>query len=453
MKMVSIHIHELHPQGQSDFLVKNGFAPGPTDTIYFNKLWFNIDKMRRSRIQPNRARPNNAVHGMSNNLVGRRHIFILFAGVFLILSAIACCSPLPEQLAAVDFTPQPGDDWPVSTPEEQGIDPMLLAELYYYAAELETLYGLLIIKNGYLIAEGYFNAGAIDQLSGRQSAMKIFTSALVGIAIDQGYLSGIDERMIDFFPEMANQITDQRKNQITIEHLLQMRAGYPDEETTPSYLDLLFFVENWHWIPHISDFPLVSDPGSEFNYSNLNSHLLGIIVARETGKDLMTYAQENLLSPINAEVGDWTADADNYKWGWGEIYITARNMAKFGMLYLNNGKYGEDQAISADWVQASLYRHSENVKISGQLISKYGTFREIGYGYQWWSATVGKHEFDYACGHGGQYIILLDELDMNIVTTADPLYSPDLAGAGGWQYEGPINNVVRKSIRSLPTAP
>lgn len=85
---------------------------------------------------------------------GRMRQFLLFTSAILILSLLVGCGPSTEDLEAVDYTPLLGDDWEVSTPEEQGLDSMLLAELYYNAAELETLYGLLVIKNGYLIAEG-----------------------------------------------------------------------------------------------------------------------------------------------------------------------------------------------------------------------------------------------------------------------------------------------------------
>ena len=203
----------------------------------------------------------------------RHHSFLLFTSVILILSNLVGCGPRTEDLKAVEYTPLPGDDWKVSTPAEQGLDPMLVAELYFNAAELETLYGLLVIKNGHLIAEGYFNEGAVEQLSGRQSATKSFTSALVGIALDQGYLSSVDQKMMDFFPEFAGQITDPRKEQITIRDLLQMRAGYPDEERMPPYMEIMFFSGNWHWVPHLVDFPLVSAPKTEFNYSN---HLIEI---------------------------------------------------------------------------------------------------------------------------------------------------------------------------------
>ena len=382
---------------------------------------------------------------------GRQHSSLLFTSVILILSILVGCSTFTVQdLGALEYTPLPGDDWEVSTPAEQGLDPKLVSKLYFNATKLSTLYGLLVIKNGYLIAERYFNEGAVEQLSGRQSATKSFTSSLVGIALDQGYLTSVDQKMIDFFPELSDQITDPRKEQITIRHLLQMRAGYPDEEEKPRYLDIMFFSDNWHWVPHIVDFPLISDPGTKFDYSNLTSHILGVIVARACSSDLKSYAQANLFSLIDAEVGDWSADADGYNMGALEIYVTARDMAKFGLLYLNDGEYEGNQVISADWVRDSLQRYSKNIKVGEWLTSRYGYFRDIGYGYQWWSARAGGHRFKYASGHGGNYIILLHKLDMIIVTTADPLYGPDLAGGGGWKYEGAINKVVGKFIKSLP---
>ncbi len=223
--------------------------------------------------------------------------------------------PRTAELEAVDYTPLPGDDWKVSTPAEQGLDPMLVAQLYLDATGLETLYGLMVIKNGHLIAEGYFHEGSVEQLSARQSITKSYTSALAGLALDQGHLSSVDQKMTDFFPELAGQINDPRKEQITIRHLLQMRGGYPDDELSRQYLDSLFFTDNWHWLPHIADFPLISDPGTAFNYSNLTSHLLAVIVARAVDADLQAYGQEHLFSPIDTEVGSWTSDADGYRFG------------------------------------------------------------------------------------------------------------------------------------------
>jgi len=355
--------------------------------------------------------------------------------------------PRPEDLAAVEYTPLPGDDWKVSTPAEQGLDPMLVAELYLDAAEMETLYGLLVIKNGYLIAEGYFNEGAVEQKALLQSVTKSYTSALVGIALDQGCLSSVDQKMMDFFPKLADQITDPRKEQIAIRDLLQMRAGYPWEETDPALWEALLWGD---FLRLIVDFPLISDPGTEFNYSNLTSHLLGIIVARACDTDLKSYAQEHLFSPIDAEVGDWIQDRDGYYIGGADIRFTARDAAKFGLLYLNDGEYEGSQIISADWVHDSLQTYSKDAGVTEAKLNKVGRyFRDLGYGYQWWSARVGDHHLDFAWGHGGQYIVLLDELDMIIVVTADPFYL--IHTSQSWKHEQANINLVGKFIKSLPS--
>jgi len=111
--------------------------------------------------------------------------------------------PGTEDLEAVEYTPLPGDDWKVSTPAEQGMDPMLAAEPYLDGTELETLYGLLVVKNGHLIAEGYFNEGAVSRKNLLQSVTRSYTAALVGVALDQGGPSSVDQKMMDFFPEFS----------------------------------------------------------------------------------------------------------------------------------------------------------------------------------------------------------------------------------------------------------
>jgi CubicO group peptidase (beta-lactamase class C family) len=373
---------------------------------------------------------------------GRQYFSLLMTGVILVLSMLVGCGPSAEDLEAVEYTPLPGDDWKISTPEEQGLDPMLVAELYYNAAELETLYGLLVIKNGYLIAEGYFNEGSVEQKARLQSATKSYTSALVGIALDQGYLSSVDQKMMDFFPEFAGQITDPRKNQITIREMLQMRAGYPWEESTAELFEMLYH----GFRPSLLvDVPLVRAPGSDFEYSSLTSHLLGIIVARATDMDLKSFAEEHLFSPLNVEVGDWIQDWEGYYNGHADLHFTARDMAKFGLLYLDDGEYEGNRIISAEWVHDSLQTYSEDA----WAYEVGRNFRDIGYGYQWWSARAGDHRFNLAWGHGGQQIVLVDELNMVIVVTADPLFGQH--GDGPWKHEKANLNLVADFINSLPS--
>jgi CubicO group peptidase (beta-lactamase class C family) len=377
----------------------------------------------------------------------RQYSLLIIAIVLLVMSALPSYGPSIEDLLAVDYTPLVREDWEVSTPAEQGLDAMLVAEFYYNAAELETIYSLLVIKNGYLIAEDYFNEGSIDQKDRLQSVTKSYTSALVGIALDQGYLSSVDQKMLDFFPEVADQITDPRKEQIMIRDLLQMRAGYPWEETDPVLWDGLL---SGHYPPLIEEFPLITDPGTEFHYSNLSSNWLGIIVDRATGTNLKAYAEENLFLPLGVEAGEWGTDAEGHNNGCGDLHLTARDAAKFGLLYLNDGVYEGNQVVPANWVHDSLQRYSEDINVTGGFPANWGlSFRDVGYGYQWWSARVGEHHFDLAWGHGGQLIVLLDELEMVIVVTSYPFWLQHDAEA--WKHELANVNLVGEFIKSLPS--
>ena len=296
-----------------------------------------------------------------------RRLFIAVGIATILMVAASGCGSSAEELGTVEYTPLASEDWTTSTPEEHGLHPKLVAEMYYNAAQLETLFGLLVIKDGELIAEDYFNEGSIDQLSARQSITKSYTSALAGIAFDQGHLTDLDQKMIDFFPELQSQIVDPRKKEITIRQLLQMRSGYRNEQLEAEYLNTLFYADDWHWPAHIVDFPLSEGPGSEWQYSEITYHSLGVIVARATGADLETFARKHLFSPLEAELADWSKDADGYNFGDFEIYVTTRDITKFGQLYLDDGSHEGTQVVSADRVRESLERHSDRVNVSGWL--------------------------------------------------------------------------------------
>jgi CubicO group peptidase (beta-lactamase class C family) len=376
---------------------------------------------------------------------GRKLLWACLAALVVIIFAvsIAGCGPSSGDLAAVDYTPIVRGDWEVSTPGEQGLDAKLVAMMYYNAAEHETIYSLLVVKNGFLVAEDYFNAGSIDELSKRASVTKSYTSALVGITLDQSYLESIDQKMLDFFPNIAGQLTDPRKKEITIRNMLEMRAGYPWEEEDAAAWDALWSGE---YLTKIAAIPLSADPGTRFQYSNLTSHWLGIIAARASGMDLMSLGNKYLFEPLGVVPGEgWLRDVDGYYIGCGDILFTARDMAKFGLLYLNGGMYEGKRIISAEWVNDSLQTYTVNEF----ELKKIGRFTDIGYGYQWWSADAGKHHINFAWGHGGQLIVLVHDLDMVIVTTADSFWGKDIH-FDAWKYEEAIIKIVSDFISSLP---
>ena len=220
--------------------------------------------------------------------------------------------------------------------------------------------------------------------------------------------------------------------------MLQMRSGYPPEESDQALWEAVWSDDYVHLV---ADFPLTSDPGTEFQYSNLTTHWLGIIVARACETDLKSFGQQYLFDPMDAEIGDWRKDQDGYNWAAGEIHVSARDAAKFGLLFLNDGQFEGNQIISADWVRDSLQTYSKDA------YDNIGEFRDIGYGYQWWSAEVGDHQVNFAWGHGGQLIVLLDDLNMVVVVTADPMY--EVYGSDSWRHEKASFELVGDFIDSI----
>jgi CubicO group peptidase (beta-lactamase class C family) len=336
----------------------------------------------------------------------------------------------------------------VSTPAAEGLDPGLTAELYADAERLKAIRGLLVVKNGRLIAERYFNGGAIDRPALLQSVTKSVTSALVGIALERGCLRSVDQRMVDFFPELEERIADPRKREITIRQMLQMRAGYGWEGADSTRWQGLI---GGDYLPLIVDFPLDRAPGTGFDYSNVTSHLLGVIVGRACDTDLLPFARQHLFDPIGARAGEWGMDPYGYRYGHAELQLTARDMARFGLLYLNHGAWDGRQVVASDWVDASLTGYSSGINTAGLRSGTVGRyFRDAEYGYQWWSARVGDRRFDFAWGHGGQMIVLLHDLDMVLVVTTDPFHRPIREDDEAWKHEQATFNLIGKFIQSLP---
>ncbi|MFN2282188.1 MAG: serine hydrolase domain-containing protein [Anaerolineales bacterium] len=385
-----------------------------------------------------------------------RQSLLVFILITLTPFALVGCDPSPangrerlaetdrvgsESLPAADYAPLAGEDWEISTPEEQGLDPELVEDLYRDAEDLDTLYSVLLVKNGVLVGEGYFNGAARDEKRLVQSATKSMMSALVGVALEEGCLESIDQKMIEFFPEAADQVTDPRKREITIQQMLQMRSGYPDEETDPAFLEALYYGV---YTPLIEDFPLVSPPGTAFHYSNLTYSWLAVILQRACGTDLRDFSQEHLFGPLGAEVGDWLEDREGNYVGSGGIHLTPREAAKFGQLFLDNGKYQDVQILPAAWVNESLKIYSQKAKDYGWGFP----FGPLDYGYGWWHANIRRHDVWFAWGHGGQLIVLLDDLDLVIVTTADPFFGQH--DGNSWKHEKAAFELVGDFIRSLP---
>ena len=137
-----------------------------------------------------------------------RHTSRVLVGALALTGLIASCGngPSAADLEAVDYAPQAAEGWTVSTPAEHGLDPDAVAELYWRAGQLDSIYSLLVVKDGALVGEEYYHVGHPEQLALMQSAAKSITGALVGIAIEDGCLPSVDEPMMTYFPELADRL-------------------------------------------------------------------------------------------------------------------------------------------------------------------------------------------------------------------------------------------------------
>ena len=331
------------------------------------------------------------------------------------------------------------DGWQISGAGKQNIDSVSLNNFYKEASKLDNLYGLLVVKNGYLVAEKYFNGKLANDATSTASVTKSITSALAGIAIREGFITGKNQKLKDFFPEINWGSTDPRKSEVTVEQILQMRSGYPWEESD-GYLNTLFQTSNW--IPLLLQFPLMHDPGTQFGYSNFTAHIMGIIVSRSSKKTLLAFANDYLFDEMGISVPYWPADPSGYYYGMGDIYLSPRSLAKFGQLYLDNGVWNNIQLIPSEWVSQSLQVYSAST-YSREILTY---IHNLQYGYLWWSGTSGDHQIWFAWGHGGQMIVIIRDLNMVIVTTAAPQSTFDNYS---WVKESSVMELVGQFISNI----
>lgn len=318
------------------------------------------------------------------------------------------------------------DYWPTSTPEAQWMDSSLLSEISEDWSHL--LHGLVVIRHGKLIFEKYYNDG--NHIYTRNSkhvlfsATKSFTSALIGIAISKGFINNINQHVIDFFPEYNFSNVDSRKRNLTIKHLLTMTSGITWHEE-PSNDDLRRMYFSPDSVQYVLDKVMLAEPGTIFQYISGASHLLSAIIKKTTGKSAREFGLENLFRPMGIEDNDvvWMTDTNGDSYGGIGLFLTPRNMAKLGQLYLDKGLWKGGplnplQIISPQWISYSSRNHIEGIPVNGFGPSGFLT----GYGFQWWIS--GELNGFTAEGYQGQVIFVHPTLDLVVAFNARASLAP-----------------------------
>lgn len=296
------------------------------------------------------------------------------------------------------------------------------------AAQLPHLNALIIARDGVIQAEQSFRGPSLDRPVPIKSISKSVISALVGIAIDQGKLKGVEQPIASFFPSYIKASSDPRLHKVTIGHLLSMQSGLI-RTSGPAYAS---WVNSKNWVRYILTAPMLAAPGGDMVYSTGNTHLLSAILTRVTGKSTFAFARDALAKPLGIQLSPWQRDPQGIFMGGNQMQMSAHALVKLGELYRNGGVHDDKQVVPKAWIDETLTPRCRSI-FSGQL-----------YGYGWFIAEVAKQRLFFAWGYGGQFIFVLPELELTVVTTSQSDGPRDFA------HLGAIFELLRETI--VPSA-
>ena len=233
-----------------------------------------------------------------------------------------------------------------------------------------------------------------DRTTNVKSVAKNIISLLVGIAIEQGHLSGVQQPIGEFFPDYFERRPDPVKAAITIQDLLTMRAGL---ESTSIYNYGRWVVSD-NWIEFALDRPLVEPPGGDMIYSTGSSHLLSVILTRATGMSTRAFAERHLFKPLGIAVGGWDRDPQGYYFGGNNMALSPAALLRLGTMVMNQGAYNGKQVVPRAWIAESMQVYTRS------------HFNPYDYGYGWWQRELNGYTVQFAWGNGGQYLLMIPAL-------------------------------------------
>jgi CubicO group peptidase (beta-lactamase class C family) len=306
----------------------------------------------------------------------------------------------------------PGD-WETGTLEEAGIDTAgMNAFMRKVLEEHPYMESILIVRNGKLIFEEYLNGWDPARIHRLQSVTKGFTSTLVGIAIDQGFVGSLDDPIRDYLPDYS-EFFGGKKDSVTVRHLLTMSAGFKWNETETYYADpkkcdphLAEASEDY--FRYLLERPIVEEPGTVYRYNSGYPNILGHIIEERSGMKIVEFAYRNVFEPLGIKRAFWMfIRGENKPSCAGGLKLMSRDLARYGYLYLKEGVWEGKRVVPAEWVKESLRDH-------------FVTDGNVGRGF-WWGKVKsldGEHDILFASGTGGQYVVVIPDLDTVVVTTA-----------------------------------
>ena len=291
--------------------------------------------------------------------------------------------------------------WRAHPPGGYGFDAVELAGAVDRASQIAPpLTSLLVARGSTTVAEVYFDGMRPTQGANLKSASKSVLSALVGAAIQDGALEGLDQPIGPFFPELLAGAP--RKQRITVRNLLTQQAGL---EST-SFGNYGAWVSSRDWVADALRRPMVDVRGGEMIYSTGNTHVLGAVVAEATGQSLRAYAQDRLFTPLGVQIRSWQRSPVGRYFGGNNLALTPRGLLRFGQLYLHGGRADGRQLLPPDWIDLSWKTYVRS------------TYRDHQYGYLWFTHQFGGERVAFAWGYGGQYVFVVPRLHLVVAATS-----------------------------------
>lgn len=334
-----------------------------------------------------------------------------FAALVVLAVGLMSCGEPPWETYVYTIPTATGDGWATGSADSVGLDPAPLeaAVNAVGTGAYAKVDGIVVVRRGTLVLEAYFDDFERDTLHDLRSATKSMTSALVGIAIDQGRLA-LDDRVL---PRLGGEArfrnVDDRKRAITVEHLLTMTPGLACDDwdgSSPGNEGKMY--EERDWLKFIFDQPMLADPGTRWAYCSGGVVSLGAVMGQATGERADAFARRVLFGPLGIERAEWDYTPLDVVDTGGHIKMRPRDMAKFGQLFLQRGVWKGQRLLSEAYLDRST---SFRVRTSNGL----------EYGYLWWRRTVYRDVTPistyFASGNGGQYIVVAPALEMVAVFT------------------------------------
>ena len=303
------------------------------------------------------------------------------------------CVAMPLALAADVPLPR-------SSPEPQGVSSKAIREFIETANQkIDTLHSFMLVRHGHVVAEGWWKPESADKPHVLHSLSKSFCSTAVGLAVADGKLS-IDDPVLKFFPEDAPEKPSDKLKQMRVRDLLTMSTGHESEPK---------FTAETPWVQSFLAHPVPHKPGAHFQYNSPATYMQSAIVQKVTGQTVLEYLKPRLFDPLGIENPEWMKSPQGVSTGGWGLMIRTEDIAKFGQLYLQKGKWDGKQLVPEAWVEQATAKQVSNGSDPARDWDQ-------GYGFQFWRCRHGAYRGD---GAFGQFCVVLPEQDAVIAITAD----------------------------------